>query len=214
LGPKADTQPSLILKAQDGAKLTLAAIPSGCAKTSNTTLTCGASALGVSVANPLEVGETASIKLTITPAQSTSWLTVWSTSVTGVLDGDPNVENDTSTSKLYVNHKPRAEVASLEAISGGKQVKISLANKISDIDGDALTIELGRVQQGSAVIQGDVVTFKPPKSWSGKFTVRYYVSDGKGGTAKSTVEVTVKPNKPVKPDNSNEFRPGCIRFGC
>jgi hypothetical protein len=26
--------------------------------------------------------------------------------------------------------------------------------------------------------------------------------------------ITVKPNKPVKPDNSNEFRPSCIRFGC
>lgn len=214
LGPKADTQPALILKTQDGAKLTLAAIPSGCTKTSNTTLTCGAFALGVSVANPLQVGETAAIKLTITPAKSTSWLTVWSTSVTGVLDGDPNVENDTSTSKLYVNHKPRAEVASLEAISGGKQVKISLANKISDIDGDALTLELGRVQQGSAVIQGDVVTFKPPKSWSGKFTVPYYLSDGKGGTAKSSIEITVKPIKNVNPGNSNEFRPSCIRFGC
>ncbi len=214
LGPKADTQPSLILKAQDGAKLTLAATPSGCVKTSNTSLTCSASALGVSATNPLQVGETAVINLTITPAQSTSWLTVWSTSVTGVPNGDPNVENNTSTSRLYVNHKPRAESASLVAKSGGKQVKISLASKVSDIDGDALTIQLGRVEQGAAVVNGDVVTFNPPKSWSGNFTVPYFLFDGKGGTAKSTIEVTVNPNKPVKPDNSNEFRPGCIRFGC
>ncbi len=214
LGPKPDTQPSLIFKAQDGAKLTLASVPSGCEKTSNTTLTCGASALGVSVANPLQVGETAAIKLTITPARSTSWLTVWSTSVTGALNGDPNADNNTSTSKLYVNHKPRAEKASLTATSGGKPVKISLANKISDIDGDALTIELGRLQHGSATVSGDVVTYKPPMNWSGNFTVPYYLSDGKGGSAKSSIVITVKPNKPVKPDNSNEFRPSCIRFGC
>ncbi|NBO27475.1 MAG: FAD-dependent oxidoreductase, partial [Actinobacteria bacterium] len=166
------------------------------------------------VANPLQVGETAAIELTITPARSTSWLTVWSTSVTGALNGDPNADNNTSTSKLYVNHKPRAEKASLTATAGGKPVKISLANKISDIDGDALTIELGRLQHGSAAVSGDVVTYKPPKNWTGKFTVSYDLSDGKGGSAKSSIVITVKPNKPVKPDNSNEFRPSCIRFGC
>ena len=214
LGPKADTSPSLILKAQSGAKLTLATVPSGCLKTSKTTLTCDASALGVSVANPLQVGETAAIKLIVTPAQSTSWLTVWSTSVTGVPDGDPNPGNNTSTAKLYVNHSPVAELASLTALAGGKQVQLSLANKISDIDGDALTIELGQVKYGSAVVYGDIVSYTPPKNWSGKFTLPYHVSDGKGGSAKSSITVTINTAKPAKPDNSNDFKPSCFRFGC
>jgi hypothetical protein len=141
-------------------------------------------------------------------------------SVTGVPDGDPNPGNNTSTAKLYVNHSPLAEIASLTALSGGKQVQLSLANKISDIDGDALTVELGQVKYGSAFVYGDIVSYTPPKSWSGKFTLPYYLSDGKGGSAKSSITVTINPanpanpTKPAKPDNSNDFKPSCFRFGC
>jgi hypothetical protein len=171
-------------------------------------MTCSAAALGVSSANPLFVGETAQITLSITPARTTSWLTIWATSETSLGSTDANPSNDTSTTKIYVNHKPRAKVASASAVTGGKAIKFSLAPKISDIDGDSLGIKLGKVKQGRASVAGDIVTYTPPKNWDGKFLITYKVSDGKGGTARSVIVVTVKPKTS---GNSGIY---CFKSGC
>ena len=208
LGPTADPNPVLKLSAQDGAKLTLATMPAGCAKVTSTSMTCSAAALGISSANPLSVGETAQVKLVVKPARTTSWLTVWATSETSLGSADANPSNDTSTTKIYVNHKPRAKVATVTALAGGKAIKFSLAPKISDIDGDSLGIKLGKVKQGRASIAGDIVTYTPPKNWDGKFLITYMVSDGKGGTARSVIAVTVKPK------SSGSSGIYCFKSGC
>jgi hypothetical protein len=122
--------------------------------------------------------------------------------------------------KLYVNHKPRAKVAKTSAITGGKAVTFSLASKISDEDGDALGVTLGKVKYGSARVVGDVVTFTPPKDWNGKFSIPYSIRDGKGGIAKSLIAVTVKPKPTVdpsiKPTSKPVVDPGryCFKAGC
>ena len=208
LGPTADPAPVLKLTAQDGAKLTLATMPTGCSKTSATSMTCSAAALGVSSSDPLSVGETAQLELLITPARTTSWLTVWATSETslGVTDADP--ANDTSTTKLYVNHKPRAKVANVSAVAGSKAIQFSLAPQVSDIDGDSLGIKLGKVKHGRASVAGDIVTYAPPKNWDGKFAIPFIVSDGKGGKARSLIVVTVKPKSSNNPGIS------CFKSGC
>jgi uncharacterized repeat protein (TIGR01451 family) len=208
LGPTSDSNPVLKLSAQDGAKLTLAAMPAGCTKVSSTSMTCSASALGVSSANPLSVGETAQITLTVKPARSTSWLTVWASSETSLGSTDANSANDTSTTKIYVNHKPRAKAANASAVPGGKAIKFSLAPEISDIDGDSLGIKLGKVKHGSATVAGDIVTYTPPKNWDGKFLITYTVSDGKGGKARSVIAITVKPKSSGNP-GINCFKSGC-----
>jgi uncharacterized repeat protein (TIGR01451 family) len=208
LGPTSDVAPTLNLSAQDGAKLSLASMPAGCSKTSATSMTCSAAALGVTSAEPLSVGESAQITLTVKPARTTSWLTVWATSQTSLAATDANTANDTSTTKIYVNHKPRAKVATATAVAGGKAIKFSLAPKISDVDGDSLGIKLGKVKHGSATVAGDIVTYTPPKKWDGKFLITYMVSDGKGGTARSVIAITVKPK------SSGNSGINCFKSGC
>jgi hypothetical protein len=208
LGPTSDVAPTLNLSAQDGAKLSLASMPAGCSKTSATSMTCSAAALGVTSAEPLSVGESAQITLTVKPARTTSWLTVWATSQTSLAATDANTANDTSTTKIYVNHKPRAKVATASALAGGKSIKFSLAPKISDIDGDSLGIKLGKVKHGSATVAGDIVTYTPPKNWDGKFLITYTVSDGKGGKARSVIAITVKPK------SSGNSGIQCFKTGC
>ena len=208
LGPTDDPAPVLNLTAQSGAKLTSATMPSGCSKTSATSMTCAAAALGVTSGNPLSVGERAQIRLLVMPARTTSWLTVWATSQTSLGDTDANSANDTSTTKIYVNHKPKAKIATASAVAGGKAIKFSLAPQIFDVDGDSLGIKLGKVKYGSAKVAGDIVTYTPPKNWHGKFAITYSVTDGKGGKAASLIVITVKP----KTSSNNGFH--CFKAGC
>jgi hypothetical protein len=208
LGPTADPQPVLNLFAQEAAKLTLAALPAGCTKTSSTSISCSAVALGVTSADPLSAGETAQIKFVVKPARTTSWLTVWATSATSLGASDANSANDTSTTKIYVNHKPRAKITTISTMAGGKAIKFSLATKLSDVDGDSLGIKLGKVKQGSAKVSGDIVTYTPPKNWNGKFAIPYTVTDGKGGRARSLIVVTVIPDSSINPEIS------CFKSGC
>jgi hypothetical protein len=214
LGPTADPDPILNLSAQDGAKLTLASMPAGCSKTSAISMTCSAAALGVSSANPLAVGETAHVKLSVKPARATSWLTVWATSKTSLSATDANSTNDTSTTKIYVNHKPRAKVVNASSVTGGKAIKFSLAPQISDVDGDSLGIKLGKVKHGIAKVSGDIVTYTPPKNWNGKFVIPYSVTDGKGGKARSLILVTVTPESTGNPDSSLNPGISCFKSGC
>jgi hypothetical protein len=123
-------------------------------------------------------------------------------------DTDANSANDTSTTKIYVNHKPKAKTATASAVAGGKAIRFSLAPQISDEDGDSLRVKLGKVKYGSAKVAGDIVTFTPPKNWHGKFAITYSVTDGKGGKAASLIVITVKP----KPSKNNGFR--CFKAGC
>ena len=208
LGPASDSNPSLELTAQEGALLTVANIPSGCTKTAPTTLTCGASALGISQANALEPGMTASVSFIVTPAKSTSSMQVWATTKTSVAAGDPNPDNDTAETMLYVNHKPKAKDGKATAKTGGSAIQISLATKISDSDGDALHVRLGRVKHGKATVNGDIITFTPPKKWHGTFKLRYYLTDGKGGTAKAWI--TIKVVKQGRGYTGNR----CLVTGC
>jgi uncharacterized repeat protein (TIGR01451 family) len=214
LGPTADPQPLLNLSAQDEAKLTLAALPPGCTKTSATAISCSAVALGVTSADPLSPGETAQIKLVVKPARTTSWLTVWATSATSLGASDANSANDTSTTKIYVNHKPRAKIARVSASTGGEAIIFSLGTKISDVDGDSLGIKLGKVKYGNANVVGDIVTYTPPKNWDGKFAIPYTVSDGKGGKARSLIVVTVTPESSGNPDSSINSEISCFKSGC
>ena len=195
-------------------------MPAGCSTISTTSISCNASALGVSSTDPLVSGETVDLKLTVKPARTTSWLTVWATSETSLAGSDANSSNDTSMTKLYVNHKPRAKIAKTTATAGDAAVTFSLAPQISDVDGDSLGVTLGKVKYGSASIAGDVVTFTPPKNWDGKFSIPYTVRDGKGGTAKSVIAVTVKPKPSVVPSINPTSKPVvdpggyCFKTGC
>ena len=211
LGPSSDSNPNLELIAQDGALLTVSNAPLGCTKTGANSMLCNATALGVSSLNPLAPGATASVTFTVTPSRNATTFKVWATAKTGHTTADSDASNDTAETILYVNHKPTTKVIRTNAKAGGKPIKIKMASKISDSDGDALRITLGKVRHGKAAVNGDVITYTPPKKWTGTFKIRYTVNDGKGGTSKSWIIIKVK-----KPGNSvgSGGVTYCFKSGC
>ena len=211
LGPSSDGNPSVKLVAQNGAKLTVSKVPTGCTKTSSNSLVCNASALGVSGKNPLSPGATASVSFLVKPKKTSSSFKVWATAITGHSKPDTNLTNNTSESMLYVNHKPKAKIARTKAKAGGKPVQINMASKISDIDGDALQVTLGKVKYGKAKISGGIVTYTPPKKWTGTFKTRYTLTDGKGGKDKSWIVIKVSKGATSNGSNGVKY---CLKSGC
>lgn len=94
------------------------------------------------------------------------------------------------------NSAPNTATDLYEIMSGGS-LYISLSDLLSndtDADGDALTITsyeaLGDIQ-GALVQIGESIYFHSDHGYSGTQTIQYTVSDGNGGTAVGTVEVSV-----------------------
>ena len=172
---------------------------------------CNATALGISATNPLAPGATASVTFTVTPKKTATSFKVWATAKTGHTTADSNASNDTAETMLYINHKPKAKVAKAKAKAGGTPIQITLASKISDVDGDSLRITLGKVKHGTAEVNGDVITYTPPKKWTGTVKIRYTVNDGKGGTAKSWI--VIKVTKSGSSGGSNGVTQ-CFIAGC
>ena len=112
---------------------------------------------------------------------------------------------------LYINHKPNAKTAKANAKAGGTPIQIKLATKISDVDGDSLRITLGKVKHGTAEVNGDVITYSPPKKWTGTIKIRYIVNDGKGGTAKSWIVIKVTKSGSSGGSGSVNY---CFIAGC
>ena len=73
-------------------------------------------------------------------------------------------------------------------------VKIDVLANDTDVDGDKLTISTASASNGTVVINADgTLTYTPKTHYSGNDTISYTVSDGHGGTATSTVAVSVSP---------------------
>jgi YD repeat-containing protein len=82
-------------------------------------------------------------------------------------------------------------------VEPGQTLTFDPRSNDSDLDGDALTItSVGLPPQGSAAIAagGGAVTYIPAPGYRGLDSFTYSVSDGRGGTAAATVQVTVRPS--------------------
>ncbi|MCK6392377.1 retention module-containing protein, partial [Zoogloea sp.] len=85
-------------------------------------------------------------------------------------------------------------------------IRIAVLGNDSDPEGDALTITNATVDptKGSVVINADgTLTFNPAPNFNGPVVVTYSISDGKGGTATSTVNITVNPVNDAPVANPN-----------
>jgi hypothetical protein len=95
---------------------------------------------------------------------------------------------------LAVGDAPLARDASFTLLQDGS-VRIDFAGLVSDVDGDPLTLTLGRPKRGTLTRNDDgSYTYVPKKGCSGTDSFSYTVSDGKTSvTATIALTITQKP---------------------
>jgi large repetitive protein len=96
-----------------------------------------------------------------------------------------------------VNHPP---VANADTLSTFENVpaSISVIGNDTDQDGDTLTVTAaGPASHGTVTFAGGNVTYTPAAGYVGPDSFPYSISDGHGGTASSTVAVTVTDRNPI-----------------
>ncbi|HWI18474.1 MAG TPA: putative Ig domain-containing protein, partial [Vicinamibacterales bacterium] len=107
-----------------------------------------------------------------------------------------DVDNATgfSTFTVTVLQPNRAPIAVNDSASTkkNKAVTVNVLANDSDPDGDALTVTLGSVSNGTLTLNADkTIKFTPKSNYKGAASFTYTISDGKGGTATATVSVNV-----------------------
>jgi large repetitive protein len=121
----------------------------------------------------------------------------------------------TSTVTVTVNAVNDLPVASNDNATTPEDqaVVIPVLGNDRDVDGDPLTITNATSPSGTVAINPDgTITFTPNPNFNGPAVITYTISDGRGGTATATVNVTVTPvNDPpvARPDTAatNEDTP-------
>ena len=106
------------------------------------------------------------------------------------------IRDSVTVNAAVANSAPVAVDDDIETAEETAVVIMVLSND-TDADGDTLGVSAAGVQttpsNGSAAItdEGTTVTYTPDAGFSGLDSFTYEVSDGKGGTATGTVNVTV-----------------------
>lgn len=120
---------------------------------------------------------------------------------------DGNGGQDTATVNITVNAVNDDPVAGADVVSTDEDVAVTFAvlGNDSDVDGDTLTVaNVVQPANGSVVIEASgALTYTPDADFSGSDTILYTISDGNGGTAQGSVDVTVNPvnDAPVVADD-------------
>jgi uncharacterized repeat protein (TIGR01451 family) len=107
---------------------------------------------------------------------------------------DPNAANNTHTLTAPVAN--RMPTATTDNVNTREDVASTFAvvSNDSDPDNDTLLLTtVGEASHGSALIAGNSVFYTPAPNYFGSDTFSYQVSDGHGGTANGTVNVSVLP---------------------
>ena len=115
--------------------------------------------------------------------------------VTATDDGSPNRSGQTTFSWTVAdtNRPPVANSDSVTAPEDTYRV-FDVLNNDTDPDGDLLTIvNIGTPGHGSASISGGGIAYRPSLNYNGADQLSYTVSDGRGGVAVATLNITVTP---------------------
>lgn len=118
------------------------------------------------------------------------------------LESDPSNEVSYTVPEPSPNSPPRPGKDALGTASGVPAASpiVKLLANDSDPDNDPLTIsgaDQTSTQGGTVAIDGENVVYSPPAGFSGADQFYYTVSDGKGGTARGVVTVSVAPDDRV-----------------
>lgn len=89
-----------------------------------------------------------------------------------------------------VNDAPTFAAATLATTTNEDTAK-AITLGATDVDGDTLTYTAGAAANGTVTVSGSTATYTPKANYNGTDSFEVTVSDGKGGTAKQTVAVTV-----------------------
>lgn len=109
---------------------------------------------------------------------------------------DGNGGTDTATVDVTVNPVNDPPVANDDAASTDEDtaVTIDVLGNDTDVEGDSLTVTSATAANGSVVINPDgTLNYTPDANFNGGDTITYTISDGNGGTASATVDITVNP---------------------
>ncbi len=100
----------------------------------------------------------------------------------------------TSTVAVTVNAVNDGPVAGADKASTNEDtaVTVNVLGNDSDADGDKLSVTAASAGHGTVTVNSDgTLTYKGDANFNGSDTITYSISDGKGGSATSTVAVTV-----------------------
>ena len=110
--------------------------------------------------------------------------------------------SDTVDNKGNSDPTPTADTATTDEDT---PVVIDVLANDTDPDGDTLTVTSATATNGTVTLNPDgTITYTPNQDYNGPDTISYVVDDGNGGTATSTVSVTVNPvnDDPVARDDA------------
>ncbi|WP_193452751.1 retention module-containing protein [Pseudomonas nitroreducens] len=111
-----------------------------------------------------------------------------------ISDGHGGTSTATVTVGVTAVNDAPTLVADTATTKEDTSVKIDVLANDTDVDGDKLTVSAASASNGSVVINTDgTLSYTPKTNFSGNDTISYTVSDGHGGTATSTVAVSVSP---------------------
>ncbi|MHC6648279.1 tandem-95 repeat protein [Alteromonas sp. HB246098] len=108
-----------------------------------------------------------------------------------VTDGNGGSDNaSVSVAIAAVNDNPIAN-PDTASVNEDESVSINVLANDTDVDGDTLSVASASVSTGSVQVVGNQVNYTPDADFNGSATITYTIEDGAGGSANSTVAVTV-----------------------
>ncbi len=113
-----------------------------------------------------------------------------------------------------VNDPPTANDDSA-TIDSGQTVTIDVLANDTDLEGDTLTVVAASATSGTVIVNADgTLTYQPVPGFVGLDTITYTISDGQGGTATATVQITVIDRTSVitGTDSPPDSAPAAVTF--
>ena len=112
----------------------------------------------------------------------------------------PNDGSNPATASVAVDTAPTAQAYAF-ATPPATAAAGNVAPLVSDPDGDALTVtSVSGPSHGGVTVAGLVLTYTSDVGYVGPDAFTYTVSDGRGGTASATIDVTVDPEATPPPE--------------
>ena len=110
----------------------------------------------------------------------------------GERDGNGGTANSTvAVTITAVNDNPVANADS-QTTNEDTAASIAVLTNDTDVEGDTLTVTAASASNGAVVIETDnSLTYTLSADFNGSDTINYTIADGNGGTANSTVAVTI-----------------------